>query len=877
MSLIQKSDNLHQNNLHIRRSTQVPNTAMNLTKLTKNEVDNNDNSHFYKEPLDDISHYEHQSLQRRYHFVQSPQINSLKSSKFYIFNKHKPYENLVQVDLKNFKISDQKKITEKIPKNIKKVNISIPTDEFPITTKKRRENIIIKKTNTEYKTNDTILKMPIDNVLPSHKNQKINMKKNDNIFSVILKSQVKRTIENEKNNEKQYFNENIEENLKSETSRHKNKKKKYSEMAGNIQETNVQEKKVPKNKKEKKIKMIQIIDKDNNSLKRENSSKSKDKKEKINKENNLQNKDKNKQKKPNIIINIIKNDITKKVIIKKKSEEKVKTHINIQKIKSNKKESIIDKNVEIETHNSPQTKSIIIGINPLTKSDSDNKKKVYDITIDKILGDINMEQKPSKEKKEIHKINSKEKSIKIELKGPQDKNHNSNIKNKQLSNHQNSEIENNISKKASNENYPKDKENKNKNENKSIIQNITINNTIILNGKNNFKKTLETNKINKNNIKIIREIKENKENKGKIEKKNKKEEEQINYNFIKQTIQRYKDSPIKNIVRAKSEIFTKNYKRSSEFIFNKIISSLEKPNEIITYTNNKPINKNIYTGYNFKPSDFKYLGVLGEGEYGKIYLVQWVKNDNQLYAMKIEKYEYFEEAKNIQNITHIIKDFEEKTNSSGIIKIYGDICLNNNNIYYYYTLMERCERDAEQECIIRNNYQTYFTEQNLIDILCQLIITCSSLQKHSICHGDIKPQNILILNGIYKLTDFGEVKITNPKEKIEQEIRGTELYMSPILFFAMKKKQNYVVHNPYKSDVFSLALCMLLLATFNYDSLVKIREVVDMSVISNIVNGFLSVRYSKNFIAFLMPMLEVDENKRPDFIDLENKLVKNNA
>ena len=875
MSLIQKSDNPYHNNLHFRRSTQVPDRSMNLAKLTKSEVDNNDNSHFYKEPLDDISHYEHQSLQRKYHFMQSPQINSLKSSKFYIFNKHKPYENLVQVDLKNFKISDQKKITEKIPKIIKRVNISIPTDEFPTTTKKRRENIIIKKTNTEYKTNDTILKMPMDNALPSHKNQKINMKKSDNIFSVILKSQVKRTIENEKNNNMKFFNENIEENPKTETSRNKNKKKKYSEMAGNIQETNTKEKKVMNNKKEKKIKIIQIIDKDNNSIKRKNSSKSQDKKEKINKENNSKNKDKNNQKKPNIIINIIKNDITKKVIIKKKSEEKPKTHINIQKIKSNKKEPIIDKNVE--THNSPQTKSIIIGINPLTKLDSDNKKKVYDITIDKILGDINMEKKPSNEKKEIHKINSKEKLIKIELKGPKDKNHNSNIKNKQLSNHQNNEIENNISKKASNDNYPKDKENNNKNENKSIIQNITINNTIILNGKNNFKKTLETNKINKNNIKIIREIKENKETKGKKEKKNKKEEEQINYKFIKQTIQRYKDSPIKNIVRAKSEIFTKNYKRSSEFIFNKIISSLEKPNEVITSNNNKPINKNIYTGYNFKPSDFKYLGVLGEGEYGKIYLVQWVKNDNQLYAMKIEKYEYFEEAKNIQNITHIIKDFEEKTNSGGIIKIYGDICLNKNNIYYYYTLMERCERDAEQECILRNNYQTYFTEQNLVDILCQLIITCSSLQKHSICHGDIKPQNILILNGIYKLTDFGEVKITNPKEKIEQEIRGTELYMSPILFFAMKKKQNHVVHNPYKSDVFSLALCMLLLATFNYDSLVKIREVVDMSVISNIVTGFLSVRYSKNFIAFLMPMLEVDENKRPDFIDLENKLVKNNA
>lgn len=70
---------------------------------------------------------------------------------------------------------------------------------------------------------------------------------------------------------------------------------------------------------------------------------------------------------------------------------------------------------------------------------------------------------------------------------------------------------------------------------------------------------------------------------------------------------------------------------------------------------------------------------------------------------------------------------------------------------------------------------------------------------------------------------------------------------------------------------------MLLLATFNYDSLVKIRELVDMSLIERIVTEFLSIRYSQNLIAFLMPMLEVDENKRPDFIDLENQLIKNNA
>ena len=41
-----------------------------------------------------------------------------------------------------------------------------------------------------------------------------------------------------------------------------------------------------------------------------------------------------------------------------------------------------------------------------------------------------------------------------------------------------------------------------------------------------------------------------------------------------------------------------------------------------------------------------------------------------------------------------------------------------------------------------------------------------------------------------------------------------------------------------------------------------------------IVRGFLAKRYSDNLIMFLFLMLEIDEDKRLDFIQLENKLVK---
>ena len=68
--------------------------------------------------------------------------------------------------------------------------------------------------------------------------------------------------------------------------------------------------------------------------------------------------------------------------------------------------------------------------------------------------------------------------------------------------------------------------------------------------------------------------------------------------------------------------------------------------------------------------------------------------------MKIETFSTKEEVLKSQSITKIVKDFIKKTNSRGVIQIYGDVWKKINNIYNYYVLMERAERDMEQELII---------------------------------------------------------------------------------------------------------------------------------------------------------------------------------
>ena len=183
--------------------------------------------------------------------------------------------------------------------------------------------------------------------------------------------------------------------------------------------------------------------------------------------------------------------------------------------------------------------------------------------------------------------------------------------------------------------------------------------------------------------------------------------------------------------------------------------------------------------------------------------------------------------------------------------------------------MELAERDWLKELKMRETHSFFYSEDELIKIIIQLVKTLSIMQKNKFTHRDVKPYNILLCKGVFKLCDFGESKKLKGNGQIYQHIRGSELYMSPIIFYALRRKEKHVVHNTYKSDVFSLGMCILLAAGFSRKLLCDIRELKDMNYISEIVNNALNNRYSSNIINLILKMLQLDENLRFDFIELE--------
>ena len=289
----------------------------------------------------------------------------------------------------------------------------------------------------------------------------------------------------------------------------------------------------------------------------------------------------------------------------------------------------------------------------------------------------------------------------------------------------------------------------------------------------------------------------------------------------------------------------------------------------ISYENMIPSYYDMEPGTNINLSEYDILNQIGQGSEGAIYVVKWKKN-NKNYAMKkcsilLETTLQKRKSENIG-----LRKFIEGTGCDGVIKVYGNFSRTNElGMYEFYEVMELAEKDWEKEIIRRRDTQQYYQEYELMEIFKDLIKTFSLLQNNKITHRDIKPQNIMIVNGKLKICDFGNARILKRDGIIIQKIRGSELFMSPIVFKGYRSGKQQIRHNTFRSDVYSLGVCFLLAASLSFGGPNIIREVYDMKTMKKVLNQQLQKRYSQNLINLILTMLQIEESKRPDFNQLE--------
>ena len=308
-------------------------------------------------------------------------------------------------------------------------------------------------------------------------------------------------------------------------------------------------------------------------------------------------------------------------------------------------------------------------------------------------------------------------------------------------------------------------------------------------------------------------------------------------------------------------------KNNTSNTFNMIKYS--KINKILNNNHENIIENNNKLSFNLNMSDYRILHMIGNGSFANIYLVSENKT-NEKYAVKKIIVDGEDDLKKFKKTIEIIQNLCPNNNiKNNIIPILKyTIKKIDATGYSIYILMPLASCDWNKK--IKDN-KIIYDEKSLREILISLVNGFSYMQKNKICHRDIKPKNILIIDEKkYCIADFDEsINVKNDFGNFD--IRGTENYMSPILKKYVRTGIKYVKHNVYKSDVYSLGLCFVYAITKNIDDVQNIRKFEKEENIKNFLinHTVYQNKYSDEFYNILIKMLSPNERYRVDFNELK--------
>jgi len=146
--------------------------------------------------------------------------------------------------------------------------------------------------------------------------------------------------------------------------------------------------------------------------------------------------------------------------------------------------------------------------------------------------------------------------------------------------------------------------------------------------------------------------------------------------------------------------------------------------------------------------DFVLLGVLGEGGYGKVYLVKKKDNSRQ-YALKKVRKELFKSTLRLKDATNE-KNIMARSSHPFIVKLY--FCFQDKSSLYY------CMEYVEGGVLFRYIREQRHLSENVTKFyIAQVVLALKYLHEEiKIIYRDLKPENLLLDNmGYLKVTDFG--------------------------------------------------------------------------------------------------------------------------
>ncbi|KAI3403507.2 KIN3 [Candida oxycetoniae] len=288
-------------------------------------------------------------------------------------------------------------------------------------------------------------------------------------------------------------------------------------------------------------------------------------------------------------------------------------------------------------------------------------------------------------------------------------------------------------------------------------------------------------------------------------------------------------------------------------------------------------------------NEYEPLEIIGKGSFGTVRKVR-SKIDNSIAVRKEIEYKSMNSHERNQIISElrILKELNNKNIvryymhdhiiSQKCIHIYMEYC-SGGDLAKYISDYKTNKEDVPEELIWQVLVQMllalyrchYGCDAEKVNLFHQEDNLSNKLRNVSpkinsdsvIIHRDIKPDNIFVENGVFKLGDFGLAKMLTTQNDFAKTYVGTPYYMSP----------EVLMDEPYSPvcDIWSLG-CVLyelcnLQPPFQAKTHLQLQSKIKRGIIPN-----LSESYSFQLRSIIKECITVDPNLRPSCYDLINSL-----
>lgn len=199
-------------------------------------------------------------------------------------------------------------------------------------------------------------------------------------------------------------------------------------------------------------------------------------------------------------------------------------------------------------------------------------------------------------------------------------------------------------------------------------------------------------------------------------------------------------------------------------------------------------------------------------------------------------------------------------------------------IYKLRTFYEYFPTNVRRGIEERRTRGSDYSLEEMTYMVYDTIMAGAFLQEKDLHHGDISPDIILQTNdGHFLVGDKLKYRSKHPQNLVDKYIRGERLYISPEVYYFIRTRNSEGLDrmDNFKSDVFILGLSILEAGIMT--NVTEIYRRSSNSIDKDMLRGFIDVfesRYGENPLvcSIVKKMLEVEEIKRPDFIDLKYAL-----